>query len=994
MRHQAHHHPCPVRKLVPLLLLLALAGCGGGGGNPPNANDNPTATSGNTWTVTATTGPGGRINPAGATVNDGDTTSFTLTPDNGYTIASVTGCDGRLAGDTYTTGPVTADCTITASFTQGGPGNIWTISAAADPAASGTITGTGSFAEGETVTLTATPNSGYRFVNWTESNSEVSTTASYTFTASMDRTLVAHFAPITAADEDVPYDVAAFGYEDPRPESFHPLRRRRASLVESEELVVLPVGMSPFIEDDTVDQLSRRFLSPSLSGIPARYKSAGHADVNGDGREELILLRLGDNGLVLDVYTVGPGSDPSLQTTIVDGAQMIYARLATGDVDGDGADELIAYGVTGTDADNIAFSHVAVYDFNGTDYDRIFQWNIAGYTEMAVAADDFDGDGQDELLTVFRSDIPTEQPRIGFSANIFKRTGIGFAVINAVDLTPDLAQGGDYEVLELGAATADLDGDGLPEPVVAAIRQDTTSGTTEIAVRALKRRGENLTTMTSATQPLQATDHSPYDDELWLLATADLNGDGQEEIVSALRDFDGPNRACRFDMLALNNANAPKPYATPTATIFESSDTTTQKSRCAMAVLDNDRDAMDEVILGRLDPGDPNQRPPLRNKLWRREIDVQDISQDIDGDGNLETVYVVKSRILPVEKTQVSFITPPPLSFVGADFDGDSLEVKYTGNKWQSLPNPMVLFVASAPPNQGNISHNFADTGTTVSLIDSSSVSEGTGIGITAGVTFSVETPDIFDILSYEASVTLERAFTQSQITTQMVTRETSFSGPPDADKVIFQGTLFTSYEYEIVASPDSALIGKRMTIDEPVSTKIYAWPLDFFNASVDLSQRIGPDIIDHTPGDVASYMRESDKNALQNSPGFLQTQEVTVNPSGGSKGGGFVSTSIEVTEERVTEIASTQSVEYAAGVTVAGFGMTASQGFENTSIYSVSLSEGIRYEGMVGDILSQEEYGNYHFDWGMFIRWVERTDGAKFQVIDYWVNNLGPGYN
>lgn len=46
---------------------------------------------------------------------------------------------------------------------------------------------------GEDVTVTATPNSGYRFVNWTEGNVEVSTNASYTYTAYSDRTLVANF---------------------------------------------------------------------------------------------------------------------------------------------------------------------------------------------------------------------------------------------------------------------------------------------------------------------------------------------------------------------------------------------------------------------------------------------------------------------------------------------------------------------------------------------------------------------------------------------------------------------------------------------------------------------------------------------------------------------------------------------------------------------------------------------------------------------------------
>lgn len=75
------------------------------------------AATGTTWTVTPNAGPNGSIDPdTPQTVNDGDTTQFTVTPDMGYVIDEVTGCDGALAGDTYTTGAITADCTVEATF--------------------------------------------------------------------------------------------------------------------------------------------------------------------------------------------------------------------------------------------------------------------------------------------------------------------------------------------------------------------------------------------------------------------------------------------------------------------------------------------------------------------------------------------------------------------------------------------------------------------------------------------------------------------------------------------------------------------------------------------------------------------------------------------------------------------------------------------------------------------------------------------------------------
>lgn len=72
-----------------------------------------------THTVTPTTTAGGTITPSDPqTVDDGDTIAFTLAADTGFDLTSVTGCGGTLDNLTYTTAPVTADCTVSAVFTQ------------------------------------------------------------------------------------------------------------------------------------------------------------------------------------------------------------------------------------------------------------------------------------------------------------------------------------------------------------------------------------------------------------------------------------------------------------------------------------------------------------------------------------------------------------------------------------------------------------------------------------------------------------------------------------------------------------------------------------------------------------------------------------------------------------------------------------------------------------------------------------------------------------
>ena len=76
----------------------------------------------------------------------------------------------------------------------------YTVSATANPVVGGTVTGADTYQEGATATLTATPNTGYKFVNWTTGGVEVSTEATYSFPVTENVELVANFEAITSKD--------------------------------------------------------------------------------------------------------------------------------------------------------------------------------------------------------------------------------------------------------------------------------------------------------------------------------------------------------------------------------------------------------------------------------------------------------------------------------------------------------------------------------------------------------------------------------------------------------------------------------------------------------------------------------------------------------------------------------------------------------------------------------------------------------------------------
>jgi hypothetical protein len=122
----------------------------------------------------------------GATANAGFT--FTNWTNNGTVVSTSPSYQFTMAGNS----------TLVANFAPVSPGNF-AINLSSNPLAGGTTTGSGSHAAGSSVTVTASPNAGYAFINWTESGVIVSASSGYSFMLNANRTLVANFKLITGS---------------------------------------------------------------------------------------------------------------------------------------------------------------------------------------------------------------------------------------------------------------------------------------------------------------------------------------------------------------------------------------------------------------------------------------------------------------------------------------------------------------------------------------------------------------------------------------------------------------------------------------------------------------------------------------------------------------------------------------------------------------------------------------------------------------------------
>lgn len=148
-----------------------------------------------TFTIISTAGSGGTISPLGSTVvAQGSSQTYTITPNLGYDIATLTVDGSSIATSTsYTFGNIQQNHTIDVTFVLTTP--TYTITSSAGANGSISPLGTTVFLQGASQTYTITPTPGYYVDTLLVDAASVATSTSYTFTnISANHTISATFA--------------------------------------------------------------------------------------------------------------------------------------------------------------------------------------------------------------------------------------------------------------------------------------------------------------------------------------------------------------------------------------------------------------------------------------------------------------------------------------------------------------------------------------------------------------------------------------------------------------------------------------------------------------------------------------------------------------------------------------------------------------------------------------------------------------------------------
>ncbi|MFN4118468.1 IPTL-CTERM sorting domain-containing protein [Acidovorax sp.] len=144
------------------------------------------------YTVTPTVSSQGYFLPwTPQLVRQGDSASLQVQANAGWIATSATGCGGTLAGTTYTAGPVTQDCTVSAGFAV-----ARTVTATAGAGGSISPSGAQAVADGATASFTVTPLANYQIASVTGCGGTLVQNLYTTAAVTQNCTVTASFTPI------------------------------------------------------------------------------------------------------------------------------------------------------------------------------------------------------------------------------------------------------------------------------------------------------------------------------------------------------------------------------------------------------------------------------------------------------------------------------------------------------------------------------------------------------------------------------------------------------------------------------------------------------------------------------------------------------------------------------------------------------------------------------------------------------------------------------
>ncbi|MCD4808552.1 MAG: hypothetical protein K8R17_01485, partial [Methanosarcinales archaeon] len=278
------------------------------------------------------TGGNGTVSPTSGTYDEGTVVTLTATPDAGYRVYAWTGTDDDALTENNNTVTMNGPKTVTVEF-ELIPGTQYDLTASVT-GGNGTVSPTsGTYDEGTVVTLTATPDAGYRVYAWTGTDDDALTENNNTVTMNGPKTVTVEFELIPGTQYDLTasvtggngtvsptsgtYDEGTVVTLTATPDAGYRVYAWTGTdddaLTETTNTVTMNGPKTVTVEFELIPG-TQYTLTMAVSGNGSTIPSVG--DHNYAEGEVITISAVPDSGWQFDIWT-GDVADPNLATTTV-----------------------------------------------------------------------------------------------------------------------------------------------------------------------------------------------------------------------------------------------------------------------------------------------------------------------------------------------------------------------------------------------------------------------------------------------------------------------------------------------------------------------------------------------------------------------------------------------------------------------------------------------------------------------------------------------------
>lgn len=344
-----------------------------------------------------------------------------------------------------------------------------------------------------------------------------------------------------------------------------------------------------------------------------------------------------------------------------------------------------------------------------------------------------------------------------------------------------------------------------------------------------------------------------------------------------------------------------------------------------------------------------------------------------------------KTKLIPTGSNAAYFIFP--------NTDNDTAYLKYNQNHYFIYSNPKVLAVLASSPyfedlmNRDDLSGAYSQSETSYAKTEGSSDGAVASTSIWAGAYASLEQDiTIFGIKigSIEASSTFKAKFTYEFEMNSSLEQTVEYSTSVGSDAVVLYSIPTVVYEYTAY-TPDGegGYNAQAMTITSPHTASIQVMDLKKYEEiAKDYSElpEIAGNIITHTLGDPSTYPTSTRgyEDAIVWDGDYAAVGYTDV-PNGQK-----ITQTIDMSTEYSHAFVFSSEAEYTAGVGAGCLTVGVVAGGEAGAGYVMTSTSGSSYTASMQNMPAEAEDFGYGFSWKLFA-----YDGGGFPVVSYLVTDI-----